>query len=142
VKRARLLPSSVISFALLWLLLVGPAPGAVGSCGGDDLTGEAELIPYCQEREELICERKRRRGELTDEGAQTCRHEVRELCEHRFFPNECRPTERVAQACLNALRSLDTVKTKEKDIPECRVKALCAIRGSAVASTPTVDGGL
>ena len=116
------------------LLIAAPTPGAVGSCGGDELSGEADVIPYCQEREQLICERRRRRGTLDDDGAQLCRHEVIELCAKRFWPNDCRPTQRVARACLNALRSLDTLDMKESDIEECKAKSLCSIQASGPAS--------
>jgi len=73
-RRARMAQLAlVLGFALL---IAAPTPGAVGSCGGDELDGEADVVSYCQEREQLVCERKRRRGELTDDGAQTCRHQV------------------------------------------------------------------
>lgn len=123
-----------LALIVVALLIAAPTPGAVGSCGGDELTGEADVISYCQEREQLMCERRRRRGELDDDGAQLCRHEVIELCAKRFWPNDCRPTERVARACLNALRSLDTLQTKESEIEECKAKALCSIQSSGPAS--------
>lgn len=130
--RARLIQLMlVLGFALL---IAAPTPGAVGSCGGDELEEEADVVSYCQEREQLVCERKRRRGELTDDGAQTCRHQVIDLCAHRFWPSECRPTQRVARACLNALKSLDTLDTKEEDIDECKAESLCSIRSSGPAS--------
>jgi len=120
----------------LALLIAAPTPGAVGSCGGDELTEEAEVTSYCQEREQLICERKRRRGDLDDDGAQLCRHEVIELCAKRFWPNDCRPTKRVARACLNALRSLDTLEIKDetKNIEECKAESLCTIEGEGPVS--------
>jgi hypothetical protein len=121
----------VFGFALL---IAAPTPGAVGSCGGDELSEEADVIDYCQQREQLMCERRRRRGELTDDGAQVCRHQVIDLCAHRFWPSECRPTERVARACLNALRSLDTLNTKEADIDECKAESLCSIHSSGPVS--------
>jgi hypothetical protein len=118
----------------LALLLGAPTPGAVGSCGGDELSGEADVVAYCQEREQLVCERRRRRGKLDDDGAQICRHEVIELCARRFWPNECRPTERVARACLNALRSLDTLQIEEDEIEECKAESLCTIEGQGPVS--------
>jgi hypothetical protein len=123
-------------FALLGvaLLIAAPTPGAVGECGGDELTGEANVVSYCQEREQLMCERRRRRGELDDDGAQICRHEVIDLCARRFWPDDCRPTKRVAGACLNALRSLDTLNTKESEIEECQAKSLCSIKSEGPVS--------
>ena len=125
----------------LALLIAAPTPGAVGSCGGDELTSQADVVSYCQEREQLVCERKRRRGELDDDGAQLCRHDVIELCAKRFWPNDCRPTQRVARACLNALRSLDTLDTKESEIEECKAKSLCSIQADGPASIDEAGTG-
>lgn len=130
----------VVLLGAIALLIAAPTPGAVGSCGGDELTGEADVVAYCQEREQLMCERRRRRGELTDDGAQVCRREVIDLCAHRFWPSECRPTERVARACLNALKALDTLHTKESEIVECKASSLCAAR-SEPRSLGAGEGG-
>jgi hypothetical protein len=117
----------------LLALLAAPTPGAVGSCDGDELDGFADLQGYCTEREELICVRRWRRRELTEEQRDNCRREMIALCERRFWPRECRPTERKTRACLNALRSLDTLSTPEHEIEECNAESLCTVR--------PVDGG-
>jgi hypothetical protein len=109
------------------LLLVGPAPGAVGSCGGDPLDQPAELESYCKEREQLICVRRAMREKLPDVKRDGCRYDAIELCSSRFWKPGCAPTVRQARACLNALRSFDTLKTPEDQIDECKTDALCKL---------------
>lgn len=116
-------------------LLIGPTPGATGACGNDPLEGPADVVAYCMEKEELGCERQRLRGDLDAEMAADCRRSVRQLCARRFWPADCRPTKRVAQACLNALHALETLDTPDEELEECRATRFCSIR-----STPT-DGG-
>lgn len=154
--------------AALLLLLGAPTPGAVGSCGGDSELDElAELQPYCEEREELTCVRMALRRELSVVERDDCRRcaldfdglsneRKRECldpetkwnedraqpfvpCDRRFWPADCRPTVRQTNACLNALRSRDTLETAESSIHECNTKALCTVR---LPSTPALyDGG-
>ena len=118
------------------LLLVGPTPGATGACGRDPLEGPADVIAYCMEREELGCERARLRGDKTAEEAADCRRAVRLVCARRFWPEDCRPTRRVAQACLNALHAVETLHTPEDEIEECQADRFCSIR------SVSEDGGL
>jgi hypothetical protein len=128
----------------LILLLGGPTPGAVGSCGGDELGGEADVRAYCTEREQLICVRRSLRREITPGQSDDCRREAIQICKARAWAPACRPTERVARACLNALRSLDTVKTPEDRIKECRTSSLCSLHGeptSLDAGTGNVGAG-
>jgi len=152
----------------LALLLGGPTPGAVGSCGGDSELDElADLRPYCEEREELTCVRMALRGDLSVVDRDDCRRcaldfdglsddRKRECldedtlwnrdraqpfvpCERRFWPADCRPTVRQTNACLNALRSMDTLGTAESSIRECNTEALCTVR---LQPTPALyDGG-
>ena len=112
-------------------LLVGPTPGATGSCGGDPLDGPADVIRYCMEKEELGCQRQRLRGEIEQEEANDCRRAVRLLCARRFWPADCRPSQRIAQACLNALHAVETLQTPEDEIEECQAVKFCSIRSSA-----------
>jgi len=152
----------------LCALLGGPTPGAVGSCSGDsELSQLAEIEPYCEEREELTCIRMSLRQELSVAERDDCRRcaldfdnlsdqRKRECldpdtpwnrdrdfdfvpCSRRFWPADCRPTTRQTQACLNALRSMDTLDTPESSIRECNTSALCTAKP---AETPDLyDAG-
>ena len=127
--------------AALLFLLGGPTPGAVGACEGDDSGDFADIVDYCQEREELICVRRALRKELSTEERDDCRREVIDLCERRAWSADCRPTNRQADACLNALRSMDTLDTPEDELDECKTKALCTVRTGAPTSIGD-DGGM
>jgi hypothetical protein len=109
----------------LLFFVCGPAPGAVGSC--EEEPRLAELRPYCEEREQLVCWRRYLRGEM--EGGESevnaCRLAAISLCRDRYWPPDCRPTERRTRACLDALRSYDTLYTPESEIPECSAETLC-----------------
>ncbi len=118
----------------LSLLLTAPAPGAVGSCSGENLEREADLVSYCKEREELTCVRRAARQELSVVERDECRRTEIARCDHRFWAPGCRPTQREANACLNALRSLDTLGIPEDELHECDRSALCTAR--------TLDAGL
>jgi hypothetical protein len=113
-------------FMLLgWMLICAPTPGAVGSCGTDELDNRADFSSYCQQREQLACVRQFLRKEITEDAQDKCRWDAIDMCARSAFPSDCRPTRRQTEACLNALSSFDTLKTKEADIPECKQKALC-----------------
>lgn len=117
----------VLPFAAL---LLGPTPGAVGSCNQDAydnhvLNTSDELIDYCQQKEQLFCYRRELREELDHDESTECRHKAIRLCETRFWSPDCRPTERRAEACLRALSSKDTVDIEESEIKECRTSELC-----------------
>lgn len=122
--RALWVRSALASGALL-AILSGPTPGAVGSCGGDDLSGPADVVSYCSKREQLICVRRGLRREITSQETDTCRRAAISQCENRSWLPQCQPSERQARACLNALESLDTVNTKESELHECTTAALC-----------------
>jgi hypothetical protein len=132
---------------LLMLLLGGPTPGAVGSCGSDDLSGLADIQRYCAQREQLVCVRRNLRKEITNGERDDCRRAALKQCSSRSWAPECHPTEREARACLNALSDLDTVKTPEDEISECSTKALCTLnyqphRGGPTAGTSiSTDAG-
>jgi hypothetical protein len=102
----------------------------------------AELGPYCEEREQLICWRRYLRGELEggEREVNECRAAAISQCQNRYWPPDCQPTERQTGACLNALSSYDTLDTPESDIPECSVQTLCRV--SAGLGMETFDGGL
>jgi hypothetical protein len=128
-------------------LLGGPTPGAVGACGGDDLDEPADLQDYCTERDQLVCVRRSLRGELSHAERDDCRRLAIAQCQDRFWLPQCQPTRREARACLNALRSLDTLDTREDEIEECSPSKLCGIHVPD-AGTPREpaagepDGGL
>jgi len=126
----------VVGWLFLTALISAPTPGAVGSCGSDELAGQADLVAYCTEREELICVRRYERGELSVGDRDDCRRAQIARCSHRFWAPGCAPTKREANACLNALRSLDTLSTHEDELDECQSEALCT------AQVPLGDAGL
>jgi hypothetical protein len=125
----------------LMLLLGGPTPGAVGACGSDELSGFADIQSYCSEREQLICVRRELRKELTHGERDDCRRAAIAACMARSWAPSCHPTERKARACLNALRSLDTVQTPEDQIDECRTSSLCMLHPNTQAP-PLGDAGV
>jgi hypothetical protein len=118
----------VVGWSLIALLISAPTPGAVGSCGSDELAGPAELVAYCTEREELICVRRHERREISVIERDRCRREEIARCSRRYWAPGCAPTKREANACLNALRSLDTLSTLESELDECQSEALCTAR--------------
>lgn len=117
-----------------WFFLCAPTPGAVGSCGKDELAGPADFMSYCQQREELICTRRFLRKEITAQTRDACRWDGVDACARRSFPSDCRPTKRETQACLTALASLDDLNTPDDQIPECNEKALCTATPSEQAA--------
>jgi hypothetical protein len=112
--------------AALLVLCMAPTPGAVGGCGGDELDEPADVREYCAEREQLVCVRRYLRNEFSARDRDTCRYDAIERCMSRAFPDDCRPTQRVANACLNALASFDTIEIEEGSIEECSARALCS----------------
>lgn len=117
-----------VGWSFIALLISAPTPGAVGSCGSDELSGQADLVAYCTEREELICVRRHERREISLIEQDKCRREQIARCSHRYWAPGCAPTKREANACLNALRSLDTLSTPESELEECQSEALCTAR--------------
>jgi hypothetical protein len=124
------------SLLFLWVFIVAPTPGAVGSCEDDDLDEPVEFSYYCRNREELHCVREFLRKNITERERDQCRWDAVDACRRRAFPSDCHPSKRAAEACLRALRSLDTLDTKDDALEECDSDALCR-------STPgeNPDGG-
>ncbi len=119
----------------LMLLLGGPTPGAVGSCG-DESAPFADLREYCETRELLSCERRRLRGEfllsppdpaMEKAAFDDCLLQASLDCQNRFWAPGCRPTVRQVNACIAALQSYDTLEVEEADLPECKTSALCTV---------------
>ena len=121
---------------LAWAFLVGPTPGAVGSCEDEDLSEPVEFSYYCRNREELHCVREFLRKNITERERDKCRWDAQDSCRRRTFPSDCQPTKRTAEGCLNALRSLDTLDMKDGEIEECDTELLC---GATPGENP--DGG-
>lgn len=132
----------VVVLLVLSPLLGGPTPGAVGSCGGDDLDQSADLQTYCVEREDLTCVRRWHRNEINDQQMNECRLDARTLCARRTWSNDCRPTERQARACIHALASSDTLQTPEDEVRECSIEALCTVTTLPEGPRSIEDGGL
>jgi hypothetical protein len=122
IKRTK---RELVLLGLGWCLLSATTPGAVGSCGTDELGRPAEFSSYCQMREELACTRRFLRKEITAETRDSCRWNAIDECARRAFPPDCQPTRRVTEACLRALASFDTLSTPESELRECQEKALC-----------------
>lgn len=127
----------LLLIGLGYMAIAAPTPGAVGSCGTDDLGAPADFMHYCEQREQLICTRKYLRKEITAETHDSCRWDAIDACERRAFPNDCAPTKRETEACLRALSSFDTLDTDEAKIPECSRSALC----KATPSEEAADSG-
>ena len=126
MSRARGLLGRAVTCALLFLVLGGPTPGAVGSCGSDELDRPADFQSYCLEREQLICVRRGMRREISIAEQHDCRWDAIDFCEAvSDWSPRCQPSERITRACLNALRSLDTLETPEDELEECDDEALC-----------------
>jgi hypothetical protein len=128
---------ALLLIGLGWMAIAAPTPGAVGSCGSDDLAEAANFSSYCQQREQLICTRRYLRKEITAETRDSCRWDAIDACDRRAFPSDCAPTKRETEGCLRALSSLDTLDTKEDKISECSQSALC----KATPSEEEASGG-
>lgn len=126
----RALSARTALIALLWCFVVAPTPGAVGSCGESDLSAPVGFSYYCRNREELVCVRRFLRKEYTERERDTCRWDAVDACRRRDFPSTCHPTKRAAEACLNALRSFDTIDIKETELEECNSDTLCRVTPS------------
>ena len=124
-----------------FFVIAAPTPGAVGSCGSDELEISADFMSYCQKREELNCTRRFLRNEITAEARDICRWDAVDACGLRAFPSDCRPTRRETEACLRALASLDTLNTAEADIKECKTNALCKATPSDQPDASVSDAG-
>jgi hypothetical protein len=128
---------TLLLIGLGWMAIAAPTPGAVGSCGSDELDDAASFSEYCQQREQLLCTRRYLRKEITAETRDICRWDAIDACDRRAFPGDCRPTKRETEACLRALSSFDTLETDESDISECSRSALC----KATPSEAAANGG-
>lgn len=132
---------TLMLIVLGWIAIAAPTPGAVGSCGRDEMSEPANFMDYCERREELICTRRFLRKEITAEARDVCRWDAKDACERRSFPGDCRPTRRETDACLRALASFDTLDTPEADIEECQRDVLCRATPSDEAAANSGDGG-
>jgi len=127
---------AILLIGLGYMAIAAPTPGAVGSCGRDELGQAADFSDYCEQREQLICSRSFLRKEITAEARDICRWDAIDACERRAFPADCRPTRRETEACLRALASLVTLQTPESEISECSRSALCKATPSEEEEVP------
>ena len=134
-------PRKLLVVVCGFFMIAAPTPGAVGSCGTDELDQPADFMSYCQKREELICTRRYLRHEITAEARDICRWNAVDACGLRAFPSDCRPSRRETEACLRALASLDTLDVAEADIKECRTNALCKATPSDQPDSGAKDAG-
>jgi hypothetical protein len=146
--------------ATLFLALGGPAPGAVGSCGGEVATVDPEQ--FCFTRKKYECDRTevRQQAGFANEPAPipapdcvdnpaTAVNEVI-ACNHTFCVNQipvlctgmtwwCTPppSETVTNDCLAALREPTLLDQRTSDIYECLPTTICP--ASAAPLTEALD---
>jgi len=110
---------SAVWLSLLALLLVGPAPGEVGSCGGDPLVVEAE--DFCRDQEAWECRRAEARGELDDGQLAACFEAIPNACVGAGWPPSCvpRPTNLQTDACIDALSLEENVRVPIEELAAC-----------------------
>lgn len=113
-------PRSGAWLFLLALLLVGPAPGEVGSCGGDPLVADAD--DFCRDQEAWQCRRAEARGELEGDALTACFESIPNFCEGAGWPPSCvpRPTNLQTDACLDALALEENVRVPLEELAACR----------------------
>ena len=104
---------------LLALLLMGPAPGETGGCGGE--LPVADAADFCAERDGYVCRRAEARGEITN--VRECFDAIEERCDRASWPITCDPppTRAETDACIDELRRVDNLNVDEADIAECRL---------------------
>lgn len=111
----------MMRYALFGLLVlcIGPAPGEVGGCGDSEIPADAR--DFCQQRDAWECRRAEARGEITD--VQACVDEIPAACSAFNWPFMCRPfpTNREAQACIDALALQSNVNTPLNEIGACQL---------------------
>ncbi|MEM9067782.1 MAG: hypothetical protein AAGE52_04725 [Myxococcota bacterium] len=103
----------------LLALCVGPAPGEVGGCNSDTTVADAE--DFCRQQSAWICRRQEFRGEIAD--VQGCVDEIPAACAGSNWPFTCQPfpTNREAQACIDALALESNVETPVEDLSACNL---------------------
>lgn len=113
-------PASASGLLLvLAFVLVGPAPGEVGSCGGDPLVAEAEA--FCRDQEAWQCRRAEARGELDADALTACFDAIPNFCAGAGWPPSCvpRPTNLQTDACLDALALEENVRVPIEELAAC-----------------------
>ncbi len=106
----------------LFLTLAGPAPGAVGACGGELETIDGPEL--CREINLFLCERARARELMGEEFYQQCLQRELPACDS-VPPEYCidgiPPSAAAASLCMEALADGDTLnqRVRLEDFPEC-----------------------
>ena len=125
-------------------LMMAPAPGEVGGCGGSD--GEANAQAYCDDVQTLECYRSNARGEFADQsGLSQCLANVARTCQAVSWPCLTPPTVIEARACTDALRQQANLALSREQIPACA--SICADTAQpapqpASDAAPMTDGGV
>jgi len=107
---------------LLVALLVGPAPGEVGSCGQASELLDAEQ--FCLDQLAYECARIDARGDYPTAlyvDLEACRQAAPGICGGRTWIPECRPfpTKPEGQACIDELSRVSNIRVPISEIPEC-----------------------
>jgi hypothetical protein len=139
--------------AVLFLALGGPAPGAVGSCGGE--LSSVDPVQFCANRRVAECNRGRARAMLdpaplpcTDDPATPTDEADPLICSWSYclslVPTRCMaanfddcsppPSEGTANACLSALLDPARLAEATADIPECNPEFICPSSGGLTES--------
>ncbi len=125
--KRRLSSVALIALAPLVLLLVGPAPGEVGGCGGS--VDYADPYQFCVDKESWICARRQARGEfMTVDDYNQCvtdAHRVKCMEGRTMWPCSPPPITAQTQACIDALRNQSSLSTPDNAFPECAMSTLC-----------------
>lgn len=109
--------------ALLVLALGGPSPGHIGSCDGSaELAGAAD---FCERYRTYYCARELMGGRLPASEYQACIQRTGPnsgdpftYCSRFAFTPGCEPSQRTADACIDALARTD-VSVRSDDIQQC-----------------------
>ena len=113
------------SFLLLPLmvLLLAPAPGEVGGCGGEEVIADA--VQYCFDRAGLTCAREAQRGDIALDAEAQCQVDRQAPCPTLQWDVNCQPSQRAVDSCLAALADPRRLSTATDDIGECLPEVLC-----------------
>jgi hypothetical protein len=109
---------------LLVVLLVGPAPGEVGSCGQAEEQLDAQQ--FCLDKAAYLCARIDARGDFPTDiypDLEACRQTALESCSSASWRPDCRPfpTKPEGQACIDELSRASNLRLPVSEIPECQL---------------------
>ncbi|MCS6797594.1 MAG: hypothetical protein NZ898_03525 [Myxococcota bacterium] len=104
----------------LWVLLVAPAPGAVGSCDAEDVA--ADPYDFCYEINGLKIQRDDAAGRITEAEARARLAMLDTTCRAFAWPADCvpPPTRLEQRACADALSDVSRLHEPSDAIAECQ----------------------